>query len=62
MYVSKCCREKLKVEGFCTRYYVCNKCGMACDITEYRKTNKKRANEVLLAHLNGNGRIENIDS
>lgn len=29
--VSSCCKEPVKVEGRTTLYYVCTKCGEACD-------------------------------
>ena len=33
MIVSRCCKEKVYVQcgGECTSYYVCTKCGKACD-------------------------------
>jgi len=29
---SQCCNANVKVEGKTTRYYVCLKCGKACDV------------------------------
>lgn len=29
---SKCCFSNVKVEGKTTKYYVCLKCGEACDV------------------------------
>jgi len=30
--LSKCCASTVRVEGDTTRYYVCEKCGEACDL------------------------------
>lgn len=31
MFVSKCCKDAMTVEGHTTHYYVCDKCGRPCD-------------------------------
>ena len=52
MYVSKCCKKTIYVEGFCTRYYVCNGCGRACDITECQLKQKNAGLEKYLNEVN----------
>jgi len=37
MKLSKCCKYPVRVGGDNTNYYVCEKCGKACDVEEYVK-------------------------
>ena len=49
--ISKCCNASVHIEGIsdfpgdkksCTQYYVCDKCGEACDLAEWNKEPKPK--------------------